>query len=59
MDWTNPASYAGWLQLAAGVFSFVLQAINAFRGGPIDPLHSAVTTAALAGGYAHVSTLRK
>lgn len=54
MDWKNPAAYAGWMQLAAGVFSFILQAINAFRGGPVDPLHSSVTTGLLAGGTAHV-----
>lgn len=52
-DYTDPASYAGWLQLAAGIFSFVLQAINQFRGGPVDPLHSSVTAGLVAGGLAH------
>lgn len=58
MDWTNPQSYTGWLQLAGGVATIVMELVSYFSGGHVNASATTAGAALMAGGVGHISASR-
>lgn len=58
MDWSNPQSYTGWLQLAGGVATIVMELVSYFAGGHVSGTNATIGAALAAGGVGHIASTK-